>query len=71
MPTIEPSMPVMNEGPISAGKVVGVGPVGTEGVAEVEVPGASNEMPAIASWSSRDNAENRRAISLKELLDLI
>jgi len=47
-PTMEPSIPVMNDGPISAGKVVAVGPFGT-GADGPDVPGASNDMAAIAS----------------------
>ena len=63
LPTIEPSIPVMNEGPISAGKVVGVGPFGA-GTDGPDVPGASNDIAAIASWSSIVKDTNRRAISL-------
>jgi hypothetical protein len=60
---MEPSIPVMNDGPISAGKVVAVGPFGT-GADGPDVPGASNDMAAIASWSSNVKDTNRRAISL-------
>jgi hypothetical protein len=45
---MEPSMPVMNDGPISAGNVVGAGPCGT-GADGPDVPGASNDIAAIAS----------------------
>lgn len=41
-------MPVMNDGPISAGNVVAVGRWGAD-ADDVDVPGASNEIAAIAS----------------------
>src|ERR1700676_803961 len=63
LPTIEPSMPVINDGPISAGKVVAAGTLGA-GADGPDVPGASNDIAAIASWSSIVRDANRRAISL-------
>jgi hypothetical protein len=53
----------MNDGPISAGKVVAAGPLGA-GTDGPDVPGASNDIAAIASWSSIVRDTNRRAISL-------
>lgn len=53
----------MNEGPISAGKVVAVGRLGA-GADGVDVPGASKDIAAIASWSSIVSDGKRRDISL-------
>ena len=63
LPTMEPSIPVMNDGPISAGNVVAAGLFGA-GIDGPDVPGASNDIAAIASWSSIVKDTNRRAISL-------
>jgi len=64
---MEPSIPVMNDWPISAGKVVEVGPfwAGADGP---DVSGASNDIAAIASWSSNVKDTNRRAMSLHDNL---
>ena len=56
-------MPVMKEGPISAGKVVAAGRLGV-GADGIDGPGASNDIAAIASWSSIVNDGKRRDMSL-------
>lgn len=56
------STPVINEGFISYGNVVAVGPFSVAGADEG--PGASNPMVAIASWSNMTREGNRRAMSL-------
>lgn len=60
---MDPSIPVMKEGPISAGKVVAAGSLGA-GTDGVEGPGASNDIAAMASWSSIVNDGKRRDMSL-------
>jgi len=62
--TTDPSTPVINDGHISDGNVVGMGLSGAD--ADVDAGDVSNEIVARASLSSISNDVNRRAISLRK-----